>query len=70
MFDDLKFIFNAKKAIPSLTISELGITNDSNIFIVKTSLKNVEISLKEEEYSNDKITVIFKTSQGFNVTLY
>ena len=68
--DDLKFIFNAKKAIPSLTISELGITNDSNIFIVKTSLKNVEISLKEEEYSSDKITVIFKATLGSIATMY
>ena len=68
--DDLKFIFNAKKAIPSLTISELGITNDSNIFIVKTSLKNVEISLKEEEYSSDKITVIFKAILGSIATMY
>ena len=68
--DELEFIFNSKNVVPSLTVSELGITNDSNVFIVIPNLKNVEVSLKEEEYSNDKITVIFKTSQGINVTLY
>ena len=68
--DDLKFIFNAKKAIPSLTVSELGITNGSNIFIVKPVFNNVELSLKEEEYSNDKITVIFMTTQDSKITMY
>ena len=68
--DDLRFIFNAKKAIPSLTVSELGITNNSNIFIVIPVSKNVELSLKEEEYSKDKITVIFKTTQGSKITMY
>ena len=31
---ELKFIFNAKKANPKLTITELGITNNANIFVV------------------------------------
>ena len=31
-----KFIFNAKNLVPSLTISEAGISNNSNIFVVVT----------------------------------
>ena len=70
MFDDLKFIFNAKNAIPLLTVSELGMTNDSNVFIVIPPFKNVEVSLKEEEYSKDNFTLIFKSTQGSIITMY
>ena len=31
-----KFIFNAKMLSPDLTLSEAGITNNSNIFVVST----------------------------------
>ena len=40
---ELKFIFNAKKANPKLTITELGITNNANIFVVNTISNNSEI---------------------------
>ena len=66
----MKFIFNAKKTFPSLTVSELGITNDSNIFIVIPVSKNVELSLKEEEYSKDNFTLIFKTTTDYKITMH
>ena len=66
----MKFIFYCKKAIPSLTVSELGMTNYSNVFIVIPSFKNVEVSLKEEEYSKDNFTLIFKTTTDYKITMY
>ena len=67
--DELKFIFNAKNTIPTLTIAELGITNNANIFVVNTNFSNVEISLKDEENPKDRITISFKTSYGTNLTM-
>ena len=62
----IKFIFNAKNANPNLTTAELGIENDSNIFIVKT--KDSKISLKKESFKISenrlKCNVTFRTSQG------
>ena len=34
--EEAKFVFNAKNLVPSLTIAEAGITNLSNVFVVKT----------------------------------
>ena len=31
-----KFIFNAKNLVPSLSVSEAGLINNSNIFVVAT----------------------------------
>ena len=67
--DELKFIFNAKNTIPTLTIAELGITNNAIIFMVRTKFSNVEISLKDEENPKDRITVSFKTAYGSNLTM-
>ena len=36
--DNLKFIFNAKDLINSLTAAEAGLTNNANIFVVKTRI--------------------------------
>ena len=66
----LKFIVNAKNAVPTLTLSELGITNNSNISVIQQSFTHIEISLKDEEYSSDKTTVIFKTTQGSTSTMF
>ena len=63
----LKFIFNAKNTIPNLTVSELGMTDNAHIFIVKKSNNNSNtsnISLKSQESSSFKIRIMFKTSQG------
>ena len=66
----MKFIVNAKNAVPTLTLSELGITNNSNISVIQQSFTHIEISLKDEEYSSDKTTVIFKTTQGSTSTMF
>ena len=62
----IKFIFNAKNANPNLTMAELGIGNNANIFIVKTL--DSKISLKKEPIKNSenglKCNVAFKTTQG------
>ena len=63
----LKFIFNAKNCVPYLTVSELGMTDNANIFIVKILTNNSNtsnISLKSQESSSFKIRIIFKTSLG------
>ena len=65
----LKFIFNAKNIVPKLTISELGMTNNSNIFMVKKSNNNSNISVKSQESSLYKIRIIFKTSQGIILSI-
>ena len=66
---DIKFIFNAKNTIPNLTVSELGMTDNANIFMVKVKKSNnnsntSNISLKSQESSSFKIRIMFKTSQG------
>jgi len=66
---DIKFIFNAKNTIPNLTVSELGMTDNANIFMVKVKISNnnsntSNISLKSQESSSFKIRIMFKTSQG------
>ena len=62
----IKFIFNGKNANPNLTMAELGIENNANIFIENT--KDSKISLKKEPLKNSesglKCNVTFKTSQG------
>ena len=62
----IKFIFNGKNANPNLTMAELGIENNANIFIVNT--KDSKISLKKELLKNSenglKCNVTFRTSQG------
>ena len=62
----IKFIFNAKNVNPNLTMAELGIENEANIFIVKTL--DSKISLKKELLKNSenglKCNVAFKTTQG------
>lgn len=70
--DELKFIFNAKNVPPTLnTISELGITDNAHIFILGyKSFGNIEISLKEEENINDRITVTFKDIHDRNHIMY
>lgn len=47
-----KFIFNAKSINPNLSSEEAGLTNNSNIFVVKTIRK-------EDNDTNGKINVIF-----------
>ena len=47
-----KFIFNAKSINPNLSSEEAGLTNNSNIFVVKTIRK-------EDNDTNRKINVIF-----------
>ena len=68
----IKFIFNAKNANPNLTMAELGIENNANIFIVNT--KDSKISLKKEPLKNSesglKCNVAFKTTQGTIHNLY
>jgi len=67
---ELKFIFNSKNANPKLTVTELGITNNANIFVVKPTLnysETIQISLKEETNTNDIRAIIFKTTQGANI---
>ena len=62
----IKFIFNGKNANPNLTMAELGIENNANIFIENT--KDSKISLKKEPLKNSesglKCNVAFKTTQG------
>ena len=68
----MKFIFNAKKANPKLTITELGITNNANIFVVNTISNNseiIQISLKEEAKISDIKTIVFKSTQGANIIM-
>ena len=63
----LKFIFNSKKAVETLTVSELGMTNNSVIYIEGYNLNNSNISnisLEKEDNLKIKKTIIFKTSQG------
>ena len=60
-------MFNAKNIIQNLTVSELGMTDNAHIFIVKKSNNNSNtsnISLKSQESSSFKIRIMFKTSQG------
>ena len=37
---------NAKIVVPTLTLSELGITNNSSVFIMQPISSHIEISLK------------------------
>ena len=63
----LKFIFNSKKAVETLTVSDLGMTNNSVIYIEGYNLNNSNISnisLEKEDNLKIKKTIIFKTSQG------
>ena len=69
---ELKFIFNAKKANPKLTIAELGIADNANIFVVNTISNNseiIQIYLKEEAKISDIKTIVFKSSQGANIIM-
>jgi len=76
-FGNLKFIFNCKEVNPILTVSELGMFNNSNIFVLgnKFELKkeeNFKKDLKDEEEEDltNKKQLIFKTTQGINHTMY
>ena len=40
--DNRKFIFNAKDLNPSLTVSETGLLNNANIFVVTTKKNNYD----------------------------
>ena len=60
----VKFIFNEKPISSKLTVSELGMSNNSVILMLNTNKNNGKISLKEEEISTYKINVVFKTTQG------
>ena len=66
---DIHFIFNAKNVNPVLTISEIGISNNANVFVVggKIELKNEENInnvFKSNENSINTINLIFKTIGG------
>ena len=63
----IKFIFNAKNVNEKLTISELGMANNSNIMVINATgigQNNAIISLRNEDKVEDKITLVFKTSPG------
>ena len=66
----VKFIFNAKPTSSKLTVSELGMSNNSVIFMLNTNKNNGKISLKEEEISKNQINVVFKTSQGAILSMF
>ena len=65
---DIGFKFEGKRINPKLTVSELGIANNSTVIIEKKNF--IEISLKEkEEVSLYKMNIIFKTTQGIKTTM-
>ena len=63
---ELKFTYNGKPIIQKMTISELGIQNKSNIFIIHKQNEKITLKEEKEEEANiqDKINIIFNTTQG------
>ena len=62
-----KFIYNAKNLNPNLTVGEAGITNNANIFVIKTKGKmgaggwyNKEINIKFIKISKNSYNTIVK----------
>ena len=75
---NISYYFNYKKLNLGLTVSQLGIANNSNIFVVGD--KNSKIELLEEDLINkdfqdegdpkNEIQLIFKTTQGRTHKMY
>ena len=81
--DNLKFIFNAKDLITSLTVAEAGLTNNANIFVVRTPftvyfresgnvIKNknpIMVNVNEEEKISDIIQKYREKSSNYDDNL-
>ena len=57
---NVRFIFNAKRLNPNLTIAEAGITNNSNIFVVSY----LKLTFKIERLNNYGFPIIFEISEN------
>ena len=75
---EIRFIFNVKKINPTLAVSELGITNNSNVFIVSCvgigssnhNHNRFKISLKEkEDMFSPKKNVMFICTKGLKTLM-
>ena len=48
----LRFIYNAKQLNPDLTVSEAGIYNNANIFVVKTKIDSTQITSNNDQVNH------------------
>jgi hypothetical protein len=81
IYKKYKFIFNAKRINHNLTLGECGISNESNIFVVKPEKNDMKDEDEDEDiignisnnldFQDKKLNIKFKTHQGaiFNLQL-
>ena len=62
-----KYIFNAKNINPKLTISEAGITNNANIFVLGAKIRNKISENFEENKISNKMYIVFTTTLGTSI---
>ena len=82
-FKNIKFIYNAKNVLPNLTLSQAGIADNANIFIITTG--GVKGPFEENQENNDSsdsnsqseepddssniIHLNFKSDNGSNIVM-